>query len=458
MKGLYFESSAGNRYFYHNGNGFIFPADHIQEDIPEPVHNLPRADAMTVKEQLEERGFRELILEMSMACNFRCRYCCYGEHYQNTRNHGKELMCYETAKEAVDFYMSHFETFGRGNIWRNPIVAFYGGEPLLNYEVIRQVVEYIEVSYADHDVEYTITTNGYLLTEDKMNFFVKHNFSLIVSFDGNQENHDRNRVDLSGRGTYEQVYRAVRTFKDRYPDYLKFGISLCFDYRTDLAALEAFVEQEKLFIVSMSMISNTDTDYYEQFTEEEKEHFMEQYMMFKKRYLEKAFSGDSALFTKGILPALFAFEYLEFGTHSVYKEGRAQGFPYTGSCIPGEKLYVTVDRKIHICEKMAPEFSIGDLKNGLDYEYMAKLERIMNKNYAKCSQCDYSRFCNICYARSTNGDKLKIPENYCNERKEAVLELLKCYTDIMERKPELFESFAADYFERLHEATGNIVD
>lgn len=458
MKGLYFESSSGNQYFYHNGNGFIFPAEYILEDIPQAARNLPECNAMVIKEQLEERGFRELILEMSMACNFRCRYCCYGEHYQNTRNHGKELMSFDTAKEAVDFYLSHFGMSGRGNIWRNPIVAFYGGEPLLNYEVIRRVVEYIEANYADQNVEYTITTNGYLLSEDKMDFFVKHGFSLIVSFDGNRENHDRNRVDLNGKGTYEQVYRAVSTFRKRYPNYLKFGISLCFDYRTDLAALERFIEKEKLFIVSMSMISDTETDYYEQFSEEEKERFLKQYMLLKKKYLEKAYMGDPTLFTKGILPALFAFEYLEFGTHSVYREGRPQGFPYTGCCIPGEKLYITVDQKIHICEKMAPEFSIGDLKSGLNYEYMAELEAAMNRNYDKCSKCAWSRFCNICFARSTNGNQLEIPEDYCIRRREDVLELLKCYVDIMEHSPELFERYAADYFEKLHEVTGNVVE
>ena len=458
MKGLYFQSSSGNQYFYHNENGFIYPADHILDDIPKQGQNLPVADAAVIRQQLAERGFRELILEMSGACNFRCKYCCYGEHYQHTRNHGNEFMSYETARDAVDFYLSHFEKSGAGNLWRNPIVAFYGGEPLLNFGVIRQVVDYIADRYGDRDVEYTITTNGYLLDEEKMDFFVEHQFSLIVSFDGNQENHDRNRVDVNGNGTYERVYRAIKLFRHRHPDYMKFGISLCFDYRTDLLALEKFIEEEKLFIVSMSMISDTDTDYYDQFAEKEKEHFYRQYQELKERYMKKAFAGDPTVMTQGILPALFAFEYLEFGTHSVYREGRPQGFPYTGCCIPGEKLYVTLDRKIHICEKVTPDFTIGDLEKGFDYEYMAELERIMNRNYEKCRQCDHSRFCNICFARSTCGKTMEIPQEYCSDRRNAVLELLKCYTDIMEHAPEQFESFAADYFKKMHEVTGNIVD
>lgn len=458
MNGLYFQSSSGNQYFYHNGNGFIFPAEHIPTDLPEPDENLPLSNASTVKEQLEERGFRELILEVSRACNFRCRYCCYGEHYKHTRDHGTELMSYETAKKAVDFYMQQFENSGRGNIWRNPIIAFYGGEPLLNFPLIEKLVTYIEDQYGNWDTEYTITTNGLLLTEDKMDFFVKHDFSLIVSFDGNEENHNRNRVDVNGRGTYSQVYQAIRLFKSLYPNYMKFGISLCFDYRTDLVALEQFMEEEKLFIVSMSMISDTDTDYYSQFSEKEKEKFFRQYQSLKKKYLEKAYTGDPSLFSRGILPSLFAFGYLEFGSHSVYQEGRPKGFPYTGSCIPGEKLYVTLDQKLHVCEKIAPEFPIGDLEHGLNYDFMAELEKSMSHNWKKCRQCDYSRLCNICFARSTGSNGIQVPSDYCENRRGAVLDLLKYYTDIMEHSPEQFDNFAADYFKKLHEVTGNIVD
>lgn len=458
MTGLYFQTSSGNRYFYHNGTGFIFPESHIPSHLPESIETCPHVDTQIVQNQLSTRGFRELILEVSQCCNFRCRYCCYSEHYQNTRNHGNGQMTFSTAKRAVDYYMQEFSKSGRGNIWRNPIVAFYGGEPLLNFSLIRRTVQYIKDTYPTFHTEYTITTNASLLTEAIMDFLVEHKFSIIISFDGDEKNHDRNRLDIQNNTTFHTVYSAIKQFRKRYPNYLKFGISLCFDYKTDLFSLSDFLEQEKLFVVSMSMILDQDTDYYEQFTEKDKQQFFYQYNTLKNKYLELAKNGDAISMEYGILLPLFAFEYLEFSAHSIYKEKRVYGMPYTGSCIPGEKIYTTIDGSFHICEKINPNYSIGNIHDGLDYQKIAELENAMNRNFEKCRLCSYSKFCNICFARCAGKDHLEISSDYCRTRKKTVLELLRRYTEIMEQAPTSFDQFASGYFEKMHQITGNVVD
>lgn len=464
MNGLLFQTLSGGKYFYNNSDGFIYPekyAERFSDEINVTLEygNIPvKADAEMIRKQLETIGFRELILETSQACNFRCKYCCYGEYYQNTREHGNKIMDFQTAVHAVDFYIEQFKHYGQGNIWRNPIIAFYGGEPLLNFSLIKNITNYVQEKYTEYNTEFTLTTNAKLMTNDIIDFLVENNFSVIISFDGNKENHNRNRIDINGNGTYDIVYKSINEFRKKYPNYPKLGISLCYDYRTDLFELEKFLNEENLFIVSASMISSVDTNYYEQFTQEEKKNFFNQYNALKLKYLNLAKENKISMKYKGILMPLFVMNYLEFTNHSVYNQKRPTGFPYSNSCIPGEKIYVTLDGNIHICEKMNFKFPIGNIYEGLNYDRMAEMENVINNHWQKCSKCNYSRLCNICFAQIVNDDKMKIDESYCIARKNQVLNILKEYTEIMEVSPDNFDRFAAGYFDEMHIITGNIVD
>lgn len=464
MNGLHFKTSSGGKYFYNNCDGLIYPEEQADKSAvlssaeSEKDDITVMADGNLIKQQLKGSGFRELILETSQACNFRCKYCCYSDHYQNTRSHGNKLMDFETAKKAVDFYLEQFKNYSQGNIWRNPTIAFYGGEPLLNFSLIEKVVEYVKEKYPQYNADYTLTTNAVLMSEKFMDFLVKNNFSVIISFDGNKENHDRNRVDGNGNGTYDIVYGKICEFRKKHPDYMKLGISLCYDYRTDLFELEKFLEKENLFVVSASMISAIETDYYEQFSKKEKDRFFAQYNALKEKYLRLSKENKISMKYRGLLMSLFAMSYLEFANHSVCAQKRPIGFPYSGSCVPGEKIYVTLDGNIHICEKMNTNFPIGNLSDGLNYDRMAEFENAINVHQKKCSNCNISRLCGLCFSQMVSGDKLVLNENYCIERREQVQEMLTEYTEIMEQSPDNFDCFISGYFDEMHNITGNIVD
>lgn len=84
------------------------------------------------------------MLEVSSACNFRCKYCTYSEYYESTRCHGTENMSFSVAKKAIYYYFKNFEIIHKRNALRKPIINFYGGEPLLNYKLIKECVEYVK--------------------------------------------------------------------------------------------------------------------------------------------------------------------------------------------------------------------------------------------------------------------------------------------------------------------------
>lgn len=89
---------------------------------------------------------------------------------------------------------------------------------------------------------------------------------------------------------------------------------------------------------------------------------------------------------------------------------------------------------------------------------MAEFENAINIHQKKCSNCNISRLCGLCFSQMVSGDKLVLNENYCIERREQVREMLTEYTEIMERSPDNFDSFISGYFDEMHNITGNIVD
>ena len=220
---LPFATSSGNKYIYDNCTGLMLPDDPSVVDKlsgreegylgvkRSPVQVPERVTAEEVKTYIAEHGYTQLTLEMTADCNFRCKYCIYGEHYPETRKWANEVLGFDTAKKAVDYYMAGVLGKYRKNPNTYPTIGFYGGEPLLRFPVIRQIVEYIDREYTVFpEILYTITTNGYLLSDEIGDFMTEHNFSIIVSLDGHKENHDRNRVTADQKGTFDIVLGNIR--------------------------------------------------------------------------------------------------------------------------------------------------------------------------------------------------------------------------------------------------------
>lgn len=137
-----------------------------------------------------------LVLLISEACNFACTYC-YGAYGSKVRK-----MSFETAAHAIDLALE----LGIRDI------VFFGGEPLTNFQVIKECVEYIEQS--DYDsVELRMTTNASLVTEEIADYLSKHNFLVSVSMDGDEDSHNTTRVFHNGKPTYSDVVKGIELLK-----------------------------------------------------------------------------------------------------------------------------------------------------------------------------------------------------------------------------------------------------
>ena len=172
---------------------------------------------------------KALCLHVAHTCNLNCSYCFASQG----KYHGdRAVMSFEVGKRALDFLV---ESSGSR---RNLEVDFFGGEPLLNFEVVKQLVAYARSIEKEKgkNFRFTLTTNGVLIDDDVIEFANRECHNVVLSLDGRREIHDRFRVDYAGRGSFDTIvpkfqrlvearggkdYYMRGTFTHANPDFLE---------------------------------------------------------------------------------------------------------------------------------------------------------------------------------------------------------------------------------------------
>ncbi len=172
---------------------------------------------------------KALCLHIAHTCNLNCSYCFSSQG----KYHGERaLMSFETGKRALDFLVENSGTR------RNLEVDFFGGEPLMNFEVVKQLVAYARSieKEKNKNFRFTLTTNGVLIDDDVIDFANREMSNVVLSLDGRKEIHDRFRVDYAGNGSFDKIvpkfqklvdarghkdYYMRGTFTHANPDFLK---------------------------------------------------------------------------------------------------------------------------------------------------------------------------------------------------------------------------------------------
>ena len=172
---------------------------------------------------------KALCLHIAHTCNLNCSYCFASQG----KYHGdRAVMSFEVGKRALDFLIEH------SGSRRNLEVDFFGGEPLMNFDVVKQLVAYARSVEKEKgkNFRFTLTTNGLLIDDDVIEFANREMSNVVLSLDGRQEIHDRFRVDYAGKGSWERIvpkfqklvearggknYYMRGTFTHANPDFLK---------------------------------------------------------------------------------------------------------------------------------------------------------------------------------------------------------------------------------------------
>ncbi|MCR5356728.1 MAG: thioether cross-link-forming SCIFF peptide maturase [Lachnospiraceae bacterium] len=327
---------------------------------------------------------KALCLHVSHDCNLACKYCFAeeGKYHQGKR----ELMSYEVGKRALDFLIEN-----SGNR-HNLEVDFFGGEPLMNFDVVKELVRYGRSIEEKHDKKFrfTLTTNGVLLNDEILEFANKEMGNLVLSIDGRKEVHDRMRPFCGGQGSYDAIVGKLKHAADsrNQTDYYVRGTFTRnnLDFSEDVKHL-ADLGFEQISVEPV--VAGPDKDY--SIREEDVPGILEQYDILAKDLLDRKKAGKGVNF--------FHFMIDLEGGPCVYK--RLSG------CGSGtEYLAVTPTGDLYPCHQFVgmDDFKLGDVFSGISNTALQDKFKACNV-YAKeqCRDCFAKFYCSGgCAANSYN--------------------------------------------------------
>ena len=316
---------------------------------------------------------KALCLHVAHTCNLNCAYCFASQG----KYHGERaLMSFEVGKQALDFLIQNSGT--RTNLE----VDFFGGEPLMNWDVVKELVAYARTQEEPHHKKFrfTLTTNGMLIDDGVIDFANREMSNVVLSLDGRKEIHDRLRVDYAGNGSYDRIvpkfqklvaarggknYYMRGTFTHANPDFLK-DIQCMLDL--------GFTE------LSMEPVVCAPGDPAE-LTAEDRKIVMEQYEELAKLMLEREKEGRPFIFYHYMLDLT--------GGPCIYK--RISG------CGSGtEYMAVTPWGDLYPCHQFVGEerCKLGDVWHGVTNDALREEFRSCNA-YARpeCADCWARLYC-----------------------------------------------------------------
>ncbi len=201
---------------YYIEYSFFLEAHGYLKDIKKSCLKDLYIDAEIVKENL--RATPQISFEVTERCNLKCEYCGYGELYSGYEDRiGRDLPL-ESAKSFIAYIMKLKESASSNRLVTSTAVTFYGGEPLLNFEFIKEIVKYIDQFKSIYtQFIFNMTTNAVLL-DKHIEYLVENRFFIAISLDGDETQNSFRRFP-NGESTYGKIVGNVMMLKEEFPDY-----------------------------------------------------------------------------------------------------------------------------------------------------------------------------------------------------------------------------------------------
>ena len=363
-----------------------------------PESELKAAAAL----RTENPGIKALCLHVSHDCNLRCEYCFASKGDYQT---GRKIMSREVALKAVDFLIEH--SGKRHNIE----IDFFGGEPLMNFETVKEAVAYSrEIErHVGKRFYFTMTTNATLLNDERIDFINEHMDNVVISIDGRKEIHDAVRHNACGRGSYDDIVPFAQKLVDgrNGKSYFVRGTFTTKnkDFSNDVFHLADLGFKE----ISVEPVVGSGDDLY--IKESDIPEILKEYDRLALLYLERLRKGKT-----------FRFYHFNLDLY----DGPCL-FKRITSCGAGfEYFAVSPEGSIYPCHQFVGqnEFALGNVFDGIKNVELAgkfKNNNILTKD--ACSKCWAKLFCSGgCHANAwfTNADLTKPNEIGCILQKKRI--------------------------------------
>lgn len=415
MNKLIYTSEKGDRFYYDFFNNKITTA-------PQPSQCAVKNEfpKMFTKENYTlnlSQTRQQLVLSVTENCNLRCTYCIYhDDRYTNEDwNNGSFYMSFEVAEKAINNFLNNSKKS------KNRFISFYGGEPLVNFRLIKKCIEYVKKQPNTKDISFSMTTNGLLLRKNILKFLIENNVLLNVSIDGAKEIHDRYRVNARNNPSFDAIMENLIFIKKNHKVFFSKNI-------TFTTVVAPPVEKEPLldFLeLFQQEVSLNDIDITQ---------YMDAYM--DKNEIPKILSLEDNISVEDYPKLLQSEKEKILKILGILKQGNNYSYIPGGYCRPLlKKTFVDTDGNYFLCEKFhqIENNRYGNVDVDVNVEKVLKLNSEVDKLInEKCRSCWANRFCDICYI-SLGDDITKKCESIQNES-ENILKLIVKNNLIMEEQ------------------------
>ena len=390
----------------------------------------------------------QLIFEVTEDCNFKCKYCAYGDNYIQPEwrpLNSRRYMSWETARILMDEFLS---------IWSNQVcdtvnvrISFYGGEPLLNFPLIERIVSYLTVNKPEHiKYIYNLTSNGFFLNKH-LPYLKEHDFRVAVSLDGDILA-NKYRVFGSGKETFSIVKRNLDYIYETSPDFFRNNISFLSVLNNHSSVLDvlSFFSENYQTTTEISPISRdylcTDSridEYYRDYDSSLEEDFLYKRSEWEKLRLASPREGKvKSCFMK--ISSGYYFTYLDFFNEDKKRKRRDI---ISETCPPFKcRLFLTVDGYIYPCEKVYMSSPLGRIYHGkieIDFEEIAnRYSTMYNTANRFCLSCINQMDCPHCFLK--DGGLFDDGVRFCSDYKQISEKSLRDCIKYIEENVEDFKS------------------
>lgn len=316
---------------------------------------------------------KAICLHVAHDCNLACRYCFAGKgEYDGP----KGLMSYETGKRALDFLIE------KSGTRRNLEVDFFGGEPLLNWDVCKKLVEYgrSREKECNKNFRFTLTTNGILLNDEIIDFCNKEMGNVVLSLDGRKDTHDRLRITRNRTGSYDLIIDKFKKFAKtrKQKDYYMRGTYT--HYNTDFSEDIIHMADQGFKELSIEpVVCSPEEDYA--LRESDLPVLKEQYEILANEMLRRYRSGNGFTFYHYMID-------LDSGPCIVKR--------VSGCGVGTEYMAVTPDGKLYPCHQFVGDekFLLGDIWQGVtDFDILKQFESCNVYSHKECKDCFAKLYC-----------------------------------------------------------------
>ncbi|MDX9695105.1 MAG: radical SAM peptide maturase [Bacteroidales bacterium] len=396
-------------------------------------------------------NIKQITFEVTEKCNLNCTYCGYGEFYEYNEKRAKNTLDVTIAKKLLDYLLVYWNSIHNTSHKRPIIISFYGGEPLLRPDIIKEIINYTKKLKLEHNYfVFNMTTNGTYLKKNT-DFLVKNDIDLLISLDGNRAN-NRFRKYSNGKEAFNEIIENINYIKENYPEYFrkKINFNAVLHNLNSVEEIKNFIQKEfhKTPTISELRTSGIKNNKRDLFWLTYKNlntslHESENYQMIESELFLNTPIGEliTSFLSRGL--------YFNKGDYNDFYANRInRSLIPTGTCLPmTKKLFITANGKLLPCERIDHEYSLGEVNTtGVDIHF-GRIKDRYNTNYTKllklCSQCYNIYDCKQCMFYLNINDEVINCKGFT--RYETYKEKLIFIVEYLEENPEKLDWIQQEY-------------